>query len=239
MSGIVGENPASVDSGGSEVRERASGQRKIVGLARIAAAGLIFAAIITQIVDQLVNNAFVADEYFSYFTIESSFINVVVLGVGGVLAFRWLRDPELYTAVRMSAVAYAVVTGAVYNVLLRGLPPTGFVGIQWPNEVMHVWIPIFILLDWILSPGRARLSWKRLLFAVSFPVAWCIYTLVRGSVDGWYPYPFINPTLDGGYPSVVAYIVGLSAFIVGLAAALIAISRFGARRAPATGVTTS
>ena len=231
MSGIVGESPAGVGSSSvSALRERSSGQRKIVGLARIAAAGLIFAAIVTQIVDQLVNDAFVADEYFSYFTIDSSFINVVVLGVGGVLALRWARDPELYSAVRMSAVAYAVVTGAVYNVLLRGLPPTGFVGIQWPNEVMHVWIPIFILLDWILSPGRARLGWRRILFAVSFPVVWCIYTLVRGAVDGWYPYPFINPTLDGGYPSVVAYIVGLSAFIVALAAALIAISRLGARR---------
>lgn len=212
------------------VREPASGQRRIVGLLRLAACALVFAAIVTQIVDQLVNDAFVPSEYFAYFTIQSSFINVVVLAVGGVLAFRWLRDPELYSAVRMSTVAYAVVTAAVYNILLRGLPPTGFVGVQWPNEVMHVWIPAYIVLDWLLSPGRARLGFARLWIVVSYPVAWCIFTLVRGAFDLWYPYPFIDPTGGGGYPSVIAYIVALSALMVALGAACIAISRFGARK---------
>jgi hypothetical protein len=210
--------------------ERASGQRRIVGGARIAAGALILAAMITQVTELVLNGEFVPSEYFAYFTIESSLINIVVLLVGGVLAARWLRDPELYTAVRMSTVAYALVTAAVYNVLLRGLPPTGFVGVQWPNEVMHVWIPVFIALDWLLSPGRAKLGWKRLWLVVSFPIAWCAFTLIRGAIDGWYPYPFINPTGDGGYPSVFVYIAALSALMVGLGAACIAISRFGARK---------
>ena len=225
MSRISAETPVVESS-----NERASGQRRIVGIARVAAGLLIFAAMATQVTELVLNGEFVPSEYFAYFTIESSLINIVVLLVGGVLAVRWLRDPELYTAVRMSTVAYALVTAAVYNVLLRGLPPTGFVGVQWPNEVMHVWIPVFIALDWLLSPGRARLGWKRLWLVVSFPIAWCAFTLIRGAVDGWYPYPFIDPTGDGGYPSVFGYILALSALMIGLGAACIAISRFGARK---------
>ena len=225
MSRINAETPVVESS-----NERASGQRRIVGIARLTAGLLIFAALATQVTELVLNGEFVPSEYFAYFTIESSLINIVVLLVGGVLAVRWLRDPELYTAVRMSTVAYALVTAAVYNVLLRGLPPTGFVGVQWPNEVMHVWIPVFIALDWLLSPGRARLGWKRLWLVVSFPIAWCAFTLIRGAVDGWYPYPFIDPTGDGGYPSVIGYILALSALMIGLGAACIAISRFGARK---------
>lgn len=205
--------------------------RRVTGILRLLAGGLVLAAIIEQIVDLLINGEFEPQKYFTYFTIDSSMINVVVLVVGGVLALKWARDPELYTAVRMSAVAYAVVTAAVYNILLRNIPPTGFVGVQWPNEVEHVWIPLYIALDWLLAPGRARLSFSRLWLVVSFPVAWCAFTLIRGAITGFYPYPFIDPTGAGGYPSVIAYILGLSAFIILLATGIIAISRTRRSRA--------
>ena len=204
--------------------------RQIVGVLRLAAAALVLSAVITQIVDQLVNDAFEPEHYFSYFTIESSLINIVVLTVGGVLALRWRRDPELFSAVRLATVAYAIITAAVYNILLRGLPPEGFQGVQWPNEVEHVWIPIVIVLDWLLSPGRPSIGWKRLWLVVSYPVAWCAFTLVRGAIDGWYPYPFIDPTGDGGYPSVFAYIIALSIVIVVIGAGAIGVSRFGSRK---------
>ena len=120
--------------------EPATAARRTVGALRFAAAALVLAAIITQITDQVGAGVFVANEYFSYFTIESSMMNVVVLAAGGYLAFRFKRDTVLYTGLRMATVTYAIVTGVVYNLLLRGLPPTGYVGIQWPTEVEHVWI---------------------------------------------------------------------------------------------------
>ena len=205
--------------------------RRLVGLLRAAAAGLVLAAIITQIADQLGAGVFVPSEYFSYFTVQSSMMNVVVLAAGAVLALRLPRDTVLYTGVRMAALSYAIVTFAVYNGLLRSLPPTGYVGIQWPNEVEHVWIPLYLILDWLLAPGRARLGWRWAWAAIAYPLAWCAYTLLRGAFDGWYPYGFINPTGAGGWPSVLAYIGGLSAFIVALAFGLVATSRVLVRRA--------
>jgi hypothetical protein len=207
---------------------------RTVGILRIAAAGIVLATVVIQIADRLLNNAFDPAEYFSYFTIQSGLINIVVLAVGGAMALRSPRDTVLYTGIRLSTVAYAVVTAGVYNLLLRYVPYEGFQGLQWPNEVLHVWVPLFIVLDWLLSPGRAAVPWSTLRIAIGYPVAWLAFTLVRGAFTSVYPYPFLDPA-TAGWASVAAYIVGLSAFILAIAALGVHYSRRRARayRAPA------
>ena len=164
--------------------------RPIVGALRIAAGLALLTTIVIQVTDRALNNAFDPWEYFSYFTIESSLINIVVFVVGGVMALRLATDTELFTTIRMATLTYAVVTAGVYNLLLRNVPYTGsFVGLQWPNEIIHVWVPLFILLDWILSPGRPSLKWKSLRVVVIFPVLWLIYTLMRGAASSGEIYP--------------------------------------------------
>lgn len=185
----------------------------------------LLVTIVIQVANRVVNDAFDPWEYFSYFTIESSLINIVVFAVGAVMALRFAEDTRLYTVVRMSTVSYAIVTAGVYNLLLRNVPYEGFVGLEWPNEVIHVWVPLFILLDWFLSPGKPRIGWSALGAALVYPIAWLTYTLVRGAFSGIYPYPFIDPTGGGGWPSVAAYIVGLSAFIAAVTAGLILSTR--------------
>lgn len=208
--------------------------RRFTGVLRIAAGLLVLAAVVTQITDQLANDAFVPQEYFAYFTIESSLMNVVTLVVAGVFALRHSFDTALLTSVRMAIVTYAVVTGCVYNVLLRNIPDTGFQGIGWPNDVLHVIIPIYIALDWLVSPGRARLGWSAIWVAVSYPLAWVAFTLIRGIATGWFPYPFLRPEGPGGWASVVVYIVGIASFIVILAALAIVTTRGVRRRIGAT-----
>jgi len=199
--------------------------RRGFGAARILVGLLVVASIATQITDQLLNDAFVAREYFSYFTIQTSLMNVVVLIVAGVLALRSPTDPELLTTVRVSIVAYAVVTGVVYAALLRGIVSDGFVGIQWPNEVIHVVVPVYIALDFLLAPGSPAIPWNRLLFAVVYPLAWVGFTLVRGAVTGWYPYPFLEPGGPAGVAGVALYVLGIAVFIVGVAAVAIGVTR--------------
>ena len=206
--------------------------RRITGVLRIAAGLLVLAAVVTQITDQLANDAFVPQEYFAYFTIESSLMNVVTLVVAGVYALRHSFDTALLTSVRMAIVTYAVVTGCVYNVLLRNIPDTGFQGIGWPNDVLHVIIPIYIAVDWLVSPGRARLGWSAIWVAVSYPLAWVAFTLIRGIATGWFPYPFLRPEGPGGWASVVMYVVGIATFIVVLAALAVLTTR-GSRPASA------
>lgn len=204
-----------------------SAARRVTGVLRLAAGVLVTVAVATQITDQVLGDAFEPARYFSFFTVQSSLIDVVVLVTGGVLALGRQRDPELFTAVRMSTVAYAAVTAVVYNVLLRGLPSDGFTGLGWPGEILHVWIPAYIVLDWLLAPGRPALGWDRIWLAIGYPLAWVAFTLVRGVVTGWYPYPFLDPDAPAGPVSVIAYIVAIAFFIIAVACIAIVVSRVG------------
>jgi hypothetical protein len=198
---------------------------------RLLLAGLVLTAVITQITDQLLNQAFDAAGYFGYFTIQSALMNVVVLTVGGVLALRVAAEPELLARVRMATVSYSVITGVVYNLLLRNLPADGsFVGISWPNEVLHVWAPILILLDWLFAPGRPALAWKAIWFALAYPLTWLAYALLRGTFTDYWTYPFLNPGEPGGWPSVLVYIVVIAGVIVAISAAAIGLSQLGRRK---------
>ena len=202
--------------------------RRTVGVLRIILALVVLAAIVTQISDELLHDAFDPAAYFGYFTIQSSLMNVVVLAVGGVLALRLAGEPELLARVRMSTLSYAVITGVVYNLLLRNLPADGsYVGISWPNEVLHVWAPALILLDWLLAPGRPALAWKRIWFALIYPLTWLAYALLRGAFTDWWTYPFLNPGEPGGWPSVLLYILVIAAVIIGISAGAIGLSRLG------------
>jgi len=200
--------------------------RRTAGVLRILAGIAVLAAIGTQITDKVIHDAFVPTEYFSYVTVQSSLMNIVALIVGGIFALRSSRDTELLTAVRMSLVAYAVIVGVVYNVLLRDIVSVGYVStITWPNEVIHVIIPIFLILEWLLAPGRETLSFKRIGFAIAYPLLWVAFTLVRGPLTGWYPYPFLEPDGAGGWPSVWLYVVAIATFIVVMATIAISVTR--------------
>lgn len=197
--------------------------RTAAGAARLAVAATLLVALIYQIVDKIEHNDLEPSTYYTLFTIESTMIAIMVVAVGGVLALRRPVDPLGYTAVRVAITSYAVMTAVVYNLLLRGLPDQGYVGPQWPGEIMHVWFPIYIALDWLFAPGRPRLGWRALLVVIVYPLLWLGFTLVRGSIDGWYPYPFLDPA--SGWGSVLVYILVITAFVVGVAALLIAYSR--------------
>jgi hypothetical protein len=202
--------------------------RRWVGSFRLAAGVLLLVALTFQTVEKIANDDMVASRYFSYFTIQSTIIGIVVLFVGGVLALVHPVDSPTYTAVRLSVLVYSIVTAGVYNLLLRGIPDEGFVSTAWPGEIMHVWIPLVFLLDWLFSPGRPALRWTALRIVVAYPLVWIAFTLVRGAATGWYPYPFLEP--GTGWLSVAAYIVAISALVIGLASLGIAHSRRLQRR---------
>ncbi|MFM6981604.1 MAG: Pr6Pr family membrane protein [Microbacteriaceae bacterium] len=205
----------------------ARGIRRAFGVLNIVAALWILVSITTQIVDKTVNGVFRPEEYYSYFTIQSSHMNVVVLLIGGIIALTRGVDPRWYTVVRASIVTYAVVTGVVYNLLLRDVPSSdGFVSqFTFPNEVMHVIIPAFIAIEWLLMPGRSRLSWNVLAVTCAYPLVWAGATMIRGALDGWYPYPFLEPFGPAGWGGVAAYIAGIAGFIIALGAIAVAIER--------------
>ena len=100
----------------------------------------------------------------------------------------------------------------------------------WVDVVLHKIFPIVVVLDWILDPPMTRLSVRDGLLWLAFPLAWTGVTLVRGAIDGWYPYPFLDPA-NGGYGTVAVTVVAVTIGFLVLAAVTHRASAIAQRRA--------
>ncbi len=135
--------------------------------------------------------------FFSYFTIQSNLIGVAVLLVLAAQGSR--HRPAGLEGLRGAATVYLTVTYVVVVALLKGVD----VGLQlpWVDVALHELTPVVIVLDWLIDPPSVPIGWRRSLGWLLYPLAWLVYTLVRGAIVGWYPYPFLNPA-NGGYGQV-------------------------------------
>jgi carbon starvation protein CstA len=208
--------------------------RSTFAVLRLATAGLIVAAVVAQLI-RSIGNTLAAEgdvsallvNFFSFFTIESNVLAAVamLLGVVSVLTAKG-AEKEWFTTLRLVATTYMTVTLVVYNLLLRNVELPQGQTVAWSNEILHVLGPLLVILDWLLAPGRNRLEWRRVWVVVIFPVLWAAYTLIRGPIVGWYPYPFLNPDeSQNGYLSVSFYVILISAIMLGVGAAAIWVSR--------------
>jgi hypothetical protein len=138
--------------------------------------------------------------FFSYFTIESNIVGIVVFAWGALV----LRGaPDL---LRGAAVVYLAITGVVYALLLSGLPGQE---VGWVNTVVHKVMPIVLVLDWLIAPPTSALPLRRVWSWLVFPLLYLVYTLIRGPFAHWYPYPFLDPR-EHGYGHVVVGAVGVA-----------------------------
>lgn len=214
------------------------------GILRLAAAALIAAAVVAQLARTL-DNAVQADQhlptviwnFFSFFTVESNVFAVIVLVIAAIRGWtaREERDPA-WLAVALAAVStFMIITGIVYNLLLRGIELPQGQTVPWSNEVLHVVGPLFLLLDVLFAPRRRGLPWAAIGIVVMYPIVWAVYTLVRANLvtnpgtgdPWWYPYPFLNPHVQGGYGGVAIYIVGIAIAFAVVASGVVAIGRRG------------
>lgn len=176
----------------------------LLRLARLTLALLALAAIGQQLVIH-VRAAYSVPNFFSYFTNLSNLFAALVLllgarGGGG----RPAGDLVRY----VSAVNMAVV-GLVFAVLLRDVDLGTL--LPWVNTVLHVVMPVAVVLDWLAFPPATRLPLKRALCVLVFPALYLAYTMVRGAITDWYPYPFLDPARIGGPGPVAAYALGIAA----------------------------
>lgn len=199
--------------------------RKWFGVARVIAAITAIVALVGDINFTIGTSPFAITNFFSYFTVQSMVLAVIVFALAAVIALRQARDPVWLDQLRALATTYVTVSGIVFAVLLvegtsRGVP----VWAPWSSQILHFVIPAYALLDWWLAPGR-EVPWKTLALVMLFPGIWVIYTMIRGASVYWYPYFFLDPALVEIPQELLLYllaIVGVFSLIVAL---LIAISR--------------
>ena len=179
------------------------------------------------IADRIDTGVFDPTHDFMYFTIQVSIASVGVFALGAYIGLFRRVDPYWYSVLRASLVPWALVTAAVYNVLLRQEPMFGTLWemLRRPNELVHLWIPLFIAVEWLLQPGRARLTLRVLALATVYPWVYIVVCMIRGSIDGWYPYPFLAPDGPLGWSGPIEFMLAATAFIVIVSLTTVFISR--------------
>ncbi len=158
-------------------------------------------AVVTEIATIVERGTFNASNFFSYFTIESNIIAVVVLLLGALYTYAGKKSVWL-DYFRGAATFYMIVTGIVFAVLLSGITGVELTAVPWDNTVLHYLMPVAIAIDWLMNPPVRRFSYRQALAWLIFPILYLIYSLSRGAIVGWYPYPFLNPA-NGGYEQVL------------------------------------
>jgi carbon starvation protein CstA len=202
---------------------------------RLATSFALILSVVWQVTDRLNHNNFRPTEYFAYFTIHTSLIAAVVLAVAGLRELQGKADTKALTLARLSVSTYAIVVAVVYNALLRGtpvLPGDPDYGYDWPvlpNEILHVWGPIFILLDFALTVTLTKLKFKQIFWTLLFPLAWLVITIIRGLNTNWWAYWFLNPNEKGGVASVVTFILGIVVFMLVSATISLALNKFSTK----------
>ncbi|MDR7252918.1 hypothetical protein J2X46_001903 [Nocardioides sp. BE266] len=131
--------------------------------------------------------------YFAYFTIQS---NILVAVTSTMLAREPARDGTRFRVARLAALVGITVTGLVHFFLLR--PLLDLEGSNWVvDKLLHMVVPALAVVAWALVGPRPRADLRVAAYALVWPIVWTIWTLVVGQVDGWVPYPFLDPAEDG------------------------------------------
>ncbi|WP_118976399.1 Pr6Pr family membrane protein [Taibaiella koreensis] len=135
--------------------------------------------------------------YFSYFTILSNILVALCLTASALGRRGFFLKPGTQTAI----VIYIVIVGLVYNAVLRfQWAPKGMARLA--DELLHSVAPLLFLVYWLLFTSKEQLQWKHIPAWLLFPLIYLGYTLVRGSLMHFYPYPFLD--IDKlGYASAV------------------------------------
>ncbi|RNL77431.1 Pr6Pr family membrane protein [Nocardioides marmorisolisilvae] len=146
--------------------------------------------------------------FWSYLTIWG---NVLVAGSALALALGRLPGSRVARALRLDAVVLIAVVGVVHFLFLR--PLLDLSGDDWvADKLLHMVVPVLGVLGWVLFGPRGRAAWSDLGGFLVIPVVWLAYTLVRGEIVEWYPYPFIDVN-EHGYGVVLLNCAGVAALM--------------------------
>lgn len=149
---------------------------------------------------------------FCFFTIQS---NVLVGITSLLLAVDPARSSTVFAVFRLIAFVAIVITGIVYHSVLRGLLDLE----SWAlvaDHIIHTVVPIMAVVGWLVFGPRGQLSWRIAWLSVIFPICWMVFTMIRGEIVDYYPYPFVNVNAIG-YAKVAVNSVWVAALYLGVA----------------------
>lgn len=165
-----------------------------------------FSAIITEIATIVERGRFNPINFFSYFTIETNILVVITLLLSAV-AVAMGKNNKL-DVLRSAVTVYILIVGIGFSLLLAGIEGLTLTAVPWDNVVLHYIMPAVMLVDFLIDRPKHKVLFKKSLIWLLFPIIYIAYSLIRGALVGWYPYPFLNPD-PNGYGAVAFTVLGL------------------------------
>jgi len=180
----------------------------VFGTVRVLLGLALLGSIFWQVADRIRVDRFRPLEYFSFFSIDSSIFAGFVVLFSGLWLLQGKDETQRQNILRLVATVSMIIVGVVYHALLgdSAVAPED-IGYEWPripNLVIHTWAPIAIAIDYLISIKGAN------------PLTWLFLSIIRGLVDGWWPYWFINPGSEGGVVGMITYILLIAGGFISL-----------------------
>ena len=168
--------------------------------------------------------------FLSFFTILTNILVCLVLSYASPVSkpgskaksklTKFFSEPLVASGV---AVSIAMV-GIIYHLLLRKIwNPQGLQLIA--DLALHYLMPTLFIIYWALFVKKASLRWFSSIIWCIYPIAYLCYSLVRGTITGSYPYPFIDVSTIG-YQQALTNSAGLLVFFVVLGLVFVAAGKF-------------
>jgi hypothetical protein len=162
-----------------------------------AMVGLI--AIIAQFFVSAKNPEFNILNFFSYFTVLSNLFAILILFLS---SFR-SKKIDFF---RGASVVYMLVTAIVYVILVKNSNSQSPYFVPILDSIHHVVMPLVVLLDWVFFPPKKSIKFPKPFYWLIYPIIYIAYTIMRGTITGWYPYTFLIPGAGNNYTSVFTYV---------------------------------
>ena len=164
--------------------------------------------------------------FFGYFTILTNTLVALVLTAPTVPLTGTARFAT--PNVRTAAAVYIAIVGIVYVIVLQELwNPQGAQALA--DLILHKLVPILYVGYWLVFEPHGRVPWRAALMWLIYPAIYLAYSLVRGAMTGWYPYPFLDVGTIGYARVLVQSGLLLAVFLV-MSALVIGLDKAVARR---------
>lgn len=163
--------------------------------------------------------------FFSYFTVLCNLLIAISLTFSLLAPSSAAGKFFLKVTVQSAIAVYIFIVGLVYNLVLRNVwEPKGWQLVA--DNLLHVVVPLLYILYWFIFIPRRQLKWRDMYPWLIFPGLYLVYSLIRGPVDRWYPYPFLD-VATFGYGKVAVNSLCVLAAILLVSSGAIAWNRRG------------
>jgi hypothetical protein len=158
-----------------------------------------------------------------YFTILTNLLVAAYLTINAVGL-----SERVSVGVKTALTSYILVVGAVYEVALRRL--WNQEGLRFAVDVvLHYVMPLGYFTYWLAFVPKGTLRYRAVWLWTIYPLAYLVYSMIRGQLYGFFPYPFIAFT-ETGWPRFFVNVAVLIVVFVVTGLLLIALDRLFARR---------